>query len=149
MGNIVAELRVEADDPESSMWKSELLTRAAAEIERLHEAKRSALSIADEGSKENVALRAQVETKNDEAGWLIETGDHKYWNGKHANADGFTSDANDAVRFSRFEDSERVIYWLMQDYKVFLVSRQHMWHMNQTVSTTEPIGRPLSSDDRS
>ena len=60
-------------------------------------------------------------------GWLIETGDHKYWNGKHANADGFTHDASDAVRFARFEDSERVIYWLMSQYAVFLCSRQHKW----------------------
>jgi hypothetical protein len=63
----------------------------------------------------------------EELAWLIETGDHKYWNGRHANADGFTSDPNDAVRFARFEDSERVIYWLMEKFKVFLVSRQHKW----------------------
>ena len=49
------------------------------------------------------------------------------FNGKHADADGFTSDTNDAVRFARREDSERVIYWLMEKYKVFLVSRQHKW----------------------
>lgn len=62
-----------------------------------------------------------------EFGWLIETGDHKYWNGKRANSDGFTHDPNEAVRFSRFEDSERVIHWLLQEYRVFLVSRQHSW----------------------
>lgn len=60
-------------------------------------------------------------------GWLIETGDHKYWNGKRADADGFTHDPNDAVRFARFEDGERVIYHLMQLYSVFLVTRQHKW----------------------
>lgn len=67
-----------------------------------------------------------INTKAD-FGWLIETGDHKYWNGRHANADGFTHDPNDAVRFARFEDSERVIYWLMREYAVFLASRQHKW----------------------
>jgi hypothetical protein len=59
--------------------------------------------------------------------WLIETGDHKYWNGKRADQDGFTHDPNDAVRFARFEDSERVIYWLLEQFKVFLVSREHAW----------------------
>lgn len=63
----------------------------------------------------------------DQLGWLIETGDHQYWNGKKANSDGFTHDPNDAVRFARFEDSERVIHWLMSEYRVFLVSRQHSW----------------------
>jgi hypothetical protein len=62
-----------------------------------------------------------------ELGWLIETGDHKYWDGRKANSDGFTHDPNDAVRFARFEDSERVIHWLMQEWSVFLVSRQHSW----------------------
>lgn len=62
-----------------------------------------------------------------ESGWLIETGDHKYWNGKHADQDGFTHDPNDAVRFARFEDGERVIHWLMQKFHVFLVTREHGW----------------------
>lgn len=64
---------------------------------------------------------------NEELGWLIETGNHCYWSGRHANADGFTHDPNDAVRFARFEDSERVIFWLMENYKVFLCSRLHKW----------------------
>lgn len=62
-----------------------------------------------------------------ETGWLIETGDHMYWNGKRAGRDGFTHDSNDACRFARFEDSERVINWLMQEWSVFLVSREHVW----------------------
>lgn len=74
---------------------------------------------------ENERQRRVIEQR--ELGWLIETGDHKYWNGKYANTDGFTHDANDAVRFARFEDSERIIYWLMQQYSVFLRSSQHMW----------------------
>lgn len=63
----------------------------------------------------------------DQLGWLIETGDHKYWDGRKANDGGFTDDPNDAVRFARFEDSERVIHWLMRAWSVFLVSRQHSW----------------------
>lgn len=62
-----------------------------------------------------------------ETAWVIETGDHKYWNGKAANQDGFTHDPNDAVRFARFEDGERIIYWLMEEFKVFLVTREHVW----------------------
>ncbi len=62
-----------------------------------------------------------------ETGWLIETGDHKYWNGKHADADGFTHDPNEAVRFARFEDGERIVHWLMGKYSVFLVTREHVW----------------------
>lgn len=61
-------------------------------------------------------------------GWLIETGDHKYWNGRTADATGFTDDPNEAVRFARFEDAERIIHWLLEQYKVFLCSRQHSWH---------------------
>ena len=62
-----------------------------------------------------------------EIAWLIETGDYKYWNGRHANQDGFTHDPSDAVRFARFEDGERVIYWLMKEYSVFLATRQHVF----------------------
>lgn len=39
----------------------DLLADARAEIERLQEAKRGALSVADERSKENVGLRAEIE----------------------------------------------------------------------------------------
>ena len=72
-----------------------------------------------------------------ETGWMIETGDHKYWNGKRANADGFTHDPNDAVRFARFEDGERVIHWLMREFHVFLVTRQHVWIDGQPVKHEE------------
>ena len=64
---------------------------------------------------------------SNETGWLIETGDHNYWCGRTADSDGFTHDPNDAVRFARFEDSERVINWLLGKYSVFLVSREHSW----------------------
>ena len=78
-----------------------------------------------------------------EFGWLIETGDHKYWNGKRADSDGFTHDPNEAVRFARFGDSERIIHWLMQSYSVFLVSRQHSW-MNGDAQrkASEPTPNP-------
>ncbi len=72
----------------------------------------------------------------EETGWLIETGDHKYWNGKRADQNGFTHDPNDAVRFARFEDGERVIHWLMEKFNVFLVTREHVWIDGQPQITT-------------
>lgn len=60
-------------------------------------------------------------------GWLIETGDHKYWDGRAADSTAFTSDHLEAVRFSRREDADRVIHWLLQKFNVFLVAREHSW----------------------
>ena len=59
--------------------------------------------------------------------WLIETGDHKYWDGRGKDRNSFTSNPNDAVRFARAEDANRVIYWLMEPLAVFLVAREHGW----------------------
>jgi hypothetical protein len=42
------------------VWFNPLLLEVAAEITRLQEAKRRALAVADERSKENVALRAEI-----------------------------------------------------------------------------------------
>jgi hypothetical protein len=72
-------------------------------------------------------LSEKTQRPKEESGWLIETGDHKYWNGRHANQGAFTHDPNDAVRFARFEDGERIVHWLMKDYSVFLATRQHAW----------------------
>ena len=48
--------------------------------------------------------------------WLIElprdTGRTTWWDGR--DVDTFTSDANDAVRFARREDAERVASWLVR-----------------------------------
>lgn len=66
-------------------------------------------------------------TEQGECGWLIETGDHKYWDGRYADQDGFTGDANEAVRFARRIDADRVIYWLLSKYSVFLCAREHKW----------------------
>lgn len=79
----------------------------------------------------------------DQLGWLIETGDHKYWSGRTANVEGFTDNPNDAVRFARFEDSERVIHWLMRAWSVFLVSRQHSW-MGGIAKASPKEYQPLS-----
>lgn len=60
-------------------------------------------------------------------GWLIETGDHLYWNGRRSDQSSFTSDPNDAMRFQRREDADRIIYWLLEDFSTFLVAREHSW----------------------
>jgi hypothetical protein len=59
-----------------------------------------------------------------ETGWLIESSAVTYWNGK--SADSMTPDYNDAVRFARFEDAERVRCWLHPGGKL-LRSTEHMW----------------------
>src|SRR6185437_3916949 len=48
--------------------------------------------------------------KTGETGWSIDTGDNLYSNAKKAGPAGFTHAPNDAVRFSRFEDAERVLH---------------------------------------
>lgn len=60
MSDILTDIRVafDADRPSS---KNVMLRRAHDEIERLQDAKRRALALADERSKENVDLRAEIE----------------------------------------------------------------------------------------
>lgn len=64
---------------------------------------------------------------NDKTGWLIETGDHKYWDGRAADGTAFTSEHLEAVRFARKEDADRIINWLLEKHRVFLVAREHSW----------------------
>ena len=70
-------------------------------------------------------------SKHDDGGaatefaWLIETGGHRYWNGRRTDAVAFTKNPDEAVRFAREADADRVIYWLLEPYKVFLVARHH------------------------
>lgn len=52
---------------------------------------------------------------NREAGWLIETGRQTYWDGRQiGDAAVFVPDANQAVRFARFEDAEIARCWLLE-----------------------------------
>jgi hypothetical protein len=64
--------------------------------------------------------------KSDETqfAWLIENVRlTTYWDGRAP--DTFTRDPNDAVRFSRQEDAERIVHWLMSKEPV--VAREHGW----------------------
>jgi hypothetical protein len=58
--------------------------------------------------------------------WLIEA-NGSYWDGRSTDAGAFSRNANDAVRFSRFEDAEKVKYWLLGDYAFALKTTQHVW----------------------
>lgn len=57
---------------------------------------------------------AFVETA-DESGWLIETAQNTYWDGRQTGDDAvFLPNANEAVRFSRQQDAEVVRCWLLE-----------------------------------
>lgn len=50
-----------------------------------------------------------------EHGWLIETAQSTYWDGKQIGDDAcFVRDANEACRFARFEDAEVARCWLLE-----------------------------------
>ncbi len=62
MNDIATEMRALANEPIVTGPEGRaLLRKGAAEIERLNEAKRRALQIADERSKENAQLRAELQ----------------------------------------------------------------------------------------
>jgi hypothetical protein len=60
--------------------------------------------------------------------WLIETGASPttYWDGRNVDT-GFTDKADEACRFSRFEDAETVRCWLIPNGYRFCRSVQHAW----------------------
>lgn len=66
-----------------------------------------------------------MKERTNDSGWVIEA-DRTYWNGKHLDSRGF-GDADDAVRFSRFEDAERVKHWLMPKMAFALKTTEHIW----------------------
>ncbi len=61
--------------------------------------------------------------------WVIETGAGTYWAGREH--DDFTEDHNDAVRFARRDDAERVRCWLIQSRNKSLSlacrASEHVW----------------------
>jgi hypothetical protein len=58
--------------------------------------------------------------------WLIEA-NGTYWDGSSLTKSAFVKGAGKAVRFSRFEDAEKVKYWLMPDHAFALKSTEHVW----------------------
>lgn len=62
----------------------------------------------------------------DEAVWLIEA-DQSYWDGRYPDSRGFSKDVNDAVRFERREDAEKVRHWILQTWAFALRTTQHIW----------------------
>ena len=66
LANIIQDLDTVAKSEDTgARWIGATAMRAKAEIERLQAAKRAALAIADERSKENVALRAALQEAAD------------------------------------------------------------------------------------
>lgn len=59
-------------------------------------------------------------------GWLIEA-NMTYWDGRACTPNSFVSDVNEAVRFVRLEDAERVRLWLLEEWAFALRSTEHAW----------------------
>ncbi len=62
-----------------------------------------------------------------ETGWLIETANQTWWDGKSSEKPYFTHDPSDAIRFARFEDAERAKYWLLRSQMDLVRSTEHAW----------------------
>jgi hypothetical protein len=64
---------------------------------------------------------------NDQEVWLIE-GAQVYWCGRSPND--FGKDVNEAVRFARQEDAERVLHWIVpEQMRLLCRTTGHMWSM--------------------
>ena len=61
-----------------------------------------------------------------ETAWLIEA-NGKWWTGSHTDERGFSTDANQALRFARFQDAEKVKHWLLTVHAFALRSVEHAW----------------------
>lgn len=63
-----------------------------------------------------------------ETAWLIEASGPQYWNGTGIDRLAFTRSADEAVRFSREEDAERVRCRLLDDaIRSLCTSVEHGW----------------------
>lgn len=62
----------------------------------------------------------------EESGWLIET-QGTYWTGRALIENGFDDDPNEACRFARAEDAERIRWWLLKGYAFALKVTEHVW----------------------
>lgn len=57
--------------------------------------------------------------------WLIE-GASVYWGGR--SPDYFVSNIDDAVRFSRYEDADRILGWIIpQQMRILCRVAEHVW----------------------
>lgn len=72
---------------------------------------------------QNARLANEV-TRAGEYVWLIEA-NQTYWAGTSLDVSAFCDDPNQAVRFARFEDAERVKQWLLKPHAFALRSTQH------------------------
>lgn len=73
------------------------------------------------------AARSSADDGCDETAWLIENAQGEYWWGKTLDVSAFIKDNEEAVRFARFEDGERVRLWLLGDIGKMCRTTQHAW----------------------
>lgn len=81
------------------------------------------------GAHEAQRRAAEAEATQTEFGWLIESGSGSspsYWDGRGIAT--FILDSNDAVRFSRRADAERVLGWIVRPIGVEVRIVQHGWY---------------------
>lgn len=62
-----------------------------------------------------------------QSAWVIETANQTYWDGHFNDARGFTSKIADAVLFSRKQDAETVVSWMLREYLFAIRVAQHVW----------------------
>jgi hypothetical protein len=93
-------LAVETED-QAKLRRQEERERGAVEIERLQAAKRSALAIADERSKENVALRKALKSLTNEI--------HGLWDAFEYGLRAEISNTNYAVVRDKLAEAEQVL----------------------------------------
>jgi len=76
-----------------------------------------------------------------ETGWLIENAGGlapAYWDGRGWNT--FHYNPNEAVRFARKEDADRVKVWICQNSA--LLSTEHAWLSTAPLSADQPSSTP-------
>lgn len=59
--------------------------------------------------------------------WVIETANQTYWDGHYTDSKAFSPKVEDAVLFSRREDADVVINWLLQSYAFAVRATYHLW----------------------
>jgi hypothetical protein len=89
-----------------------------------------------EKAKAELAALKQQPVGDGERAWLIETARSTWWDGRHTDAPVFTANANDAIRFARFEDAEIARCWLLRDTGL-LQSTEHVWFARAALSADQ------------
>lgn len=66
--------------------------------------------------------------ENDKSGWMIETANTEWWDGKQAGLNArFTKDPNGAIVFADKGSAERARCYLLEPIMHLLRSTEHLW----------------------